>query len=387
MKNKATFGQILQKLATISTSSSASDNQGKELLKVRFSKKPTTFFAEIRSKTEAYFKENNIRPTGDYRLWVKTIFFILAFTGGYVWLVFFTPEMNWLSIIACVVMGGLGAGIGFNIMHDGAHGSYSRKKWVNKLMATSLNILGGNVLFWSQKHNENHHTFTNVEGMDDDIDLKPFFRVHSEQKKYKIHRFQHIYWVILYGLTYTSWVFYRDFKKYFTSKIADHTELKKFTLKDHFNFWIYKVVFIGIFIVIPLLTVGWLPMLIGFNVMAFVLGWILAIVFQLAHVVEETEFVNPTAENPDVQEEWAIHQMATTANFAPRNKFISWCVGGLNYQVEHHLFPKISHVHYPQISKIVMETSRAHGIPYYVFPTMRSAIASHVKVLKKTGRI
>lgn len=357
------------------------------MIRVAFKRNQTRFFATIREKTDHYFKQNNIRPTGDYRLWIKTAVFILAFAGGYTWLVFFTPESILLSIGLCILMGCLGAGIGFNIMHDGAHGSYSHKKWVNNVMGKTLNVLGSNVLFWSQKHNENHHTYTNVEGLDDDIDIKPFFRVHEDQKKLKIHRYQHIYWVFFYGLTYTFWVFYRDFKKYFTGKVADNTRLKKFTVKDHFDFWISKLVFFGIFLVIPGLTVGWLPMLIGFNIMGFVLGWILAIVFQLAHIVEELNFVTPTVENPNVEEEWAIHQMSTTANFATKNRFISWCVGGLNFQVEHHLFPRISHVHYPQINKIVMETSREFGVPYYEFPTMRSALASHVRVLKRTGRL
>lgn len=115
------------------------------------------------------------------------------------------------------------------------------------------------------------------------------------------------------------------------------------------------------------------------------IGCRISIVFQLAHVVEETTF--PLAIQPPekMEDEWALHQLKTTANFGTQSKFITWWAGGLNFQVEHHLFPKISHIHYPAISKIVKQTCRELGIPYLEHHTMREAIRSHIAHLKLMG--
>ncbi|HRG39020.1 MAG TPA: fatty acid desaturase, partial [Bacteroidia bacterium] len=186
--------------------------------RVSFNNKNSEFFKSLTSKVDQYFKSNNIKETGNYKLYLKTILLGLSLITLYITLVFFTPP-GWVSILLCCLMGLTLAGIGFNVMHDGAHGSFSTKPWVNELMGYSLNVMGGNVLLWKYKHNVNHHSFTNIEGMDDDIDIKPWIRVHEDQKKYWFHRFQHIYWVILYGATYLLWVYVQDFKKYFTGKV------------------------------------------------------------------------------------------------------------------------------------------------------------------------
>ncbi|HRD53285.1 MAG TPA: fatty acid desaturase, partial [Flavobacteriales bacterium] len=237
-----------------------------------FAKTSPVFFQRLREVTEAYFKENNLRKTGDLRLYTKTAVLAAALVGLYVVLVFFTPASAWLALGLCALMGLVVASIGFNVMHDGAHGSYSRRKWVNETMAHSLNFLGGNVYLWKLKHNENHHTFTNVEGMDDDIDIKPFIRVHAGQKRYWFHRFQHIYSLVLYGTTYLFWIFYNDLRKYFSGKIADHTPLRPMNRKEHILFWGSKVFYIGLFLVLPMLMVGVLPVLAGYGVMVFVAG-------------------------------------------------------------------------------------------------------------------
>jgi linoleoyl-CoA desaturase len=274
-------------------------------------------------------------------------------------------------------------------MHDGAHGSYSSRKWVNESMAHSLNMLGGVSFLWKQKHNINHHTYTNVEGMDDDIDIKPFMRIHDGQKRYWFHRYQHIYGFLLYGVMYFFWVFYQDFKKYFSGKVAENTKLQPMSVSDHIVFWITKLTYVFIFILLPLYQLGWANMLIGYGVMMFITGLFIAVVFQLAHIVEHMDFVTPQTTDSSssrIENEWAVHQIQTTTNFATQNKAISWLLGGLNFQVEHHLFPRISHVHYPAISLIVKQTCSEFNIPYREFPTMRGAFWSHIVYLKKIGR-
>jgi linoleoyl-CoA desaturase len=277
------------------------------------------------------------------------------------------------------------AGIGFNVMHDGAHGSFSRKTWVNELMGYSLNFMGGNVYLWKHKHNVNHHSFTNIEGMDDDIDIKPWIRVHSEQEKYWYHRFQHVYWIVLYGITYLLWVYVQDFKKYFTGKIGE-TTFKKMSAKEHVIFWASKLLYVGAFIVLPIFTVGWLNMLIGYLIVSFVCGFVIAVVFQLAHIVEDAAFETPNTPVYKIDNEWAVHQVQTTANFATKSKIVSWFTGGLNFQVEHHLFPRISHIHYPKINQFVKETCEQFGINYMEYPTVLAAVRSHVVHLKQVGK-
>jgi linoleoyl-CoA desaturase len=351
--------------------------------KVSFNNKNSVFFNALKEKVDAYFKSNNIKETGNYKLYLKTILLSITAISFYTVLVFFTPGIV-LSLILCSLLGLNLAAIGFNVMHDGAHGSFSTKSWVNELMGYSLNAMGGSVYLWKYKHNVNHHSFTNIEGMDEDIDIKPWIRVHEDQKKYWFHRFQHIYWAALYSLTYLLWIFFQDFKKYFTGKVGT-TPFRKMDVKEHFIFWISKLLYIGAFIVLPIFTVGILETVIGYLVIAAITGFVIAIVFQLAHIVEDADFETPTSANHKVETEWAVHQVQTTANFATKSKVVSWLTGGLNFQVEHHLFPRISHIHYPKISELVRETCEQFNIQYLEFPTVLSAVRSHVVHLKQVG--
>src|SRR5690606_28534102 len=349
---------------------------------VKFNNKDAVFFPSLKQRVNEYFEKNQIQSTGNFKLFSKTIILFTLLIALYVILVFFTPSNGWLSLALCALMGVVVAAIGFNVMHDGAHGSYSSRKWVNESMAHSLNLLGGVSFIWKQKHNINHHSYTNVEGMDDDIDIKPFIRVHEGQKKYWFHRYQHIYGLLLYGITYFFWVFYNDFKKYFSGKIAEHTKMQKLAWWEHVVFWATKLFYVAAFIVFPIYNVGLADTIIGYVLMVVITGITISVVFQLAHIVEDMEFVNPEGKSMKIESEWAIHQLQTTSNFATKNKFICWLLGGLNFQVEHHLFPRISHIHYPALNAIVKDTCREFNITYKEFPTLRQALFSHIVYLK-----
>ncbi|HNR48335.1 MAG TPA: acyl-CoA desaturase [Bacteroidia bacterium] len=353
---------------------------------VKFNNKDAVFFPSLKQRVNEYFEKNQIQSTGNFKLFSKTIILFTLLIALYVILVFFTPSNGWLSLALCALMGVVVAAIGFNVMHDGAHGSYSSRKWVNESMAHSLNLLGGVSFIWKQKHNINHHSYTNVEGMDDDIDIKPFIRVHEGQKKYWFHRYQHIYGLLLYGITYFFWVFYNDFKKYFSGKIAEHTKMQKLAWWEHVVFWATKLFYVAAFIVFPIYNVGLADTIIGYVLMVVITGITISVVFQLAHIVEDMEFVNPEGKSMKIESEWAIHQLQTTSNFATKNKFICWLLGGLNFQVEHHLFPRISHIHYPALNAIVKDTCREFNITYKEFPTLRQALFSHIVYLKHIGR-
>ncbi len=343
-----------------------------------------SFHSELKKRINDYFQQTGKSTTGNTNLWSKAIILVSAYIFVYVHLVFFTPDTLW-ALLECGLLGILTAAIGFNIMHDGAHGSFSNYPILNKVAAVTLGVLGGSHFMWNVKHNIIHHAYTNIDGIDDDIDAKPFLRMASSQKKYKMHKYQHLYFWLLYSLLYIYWIFLSDYRKYFAQKIGD-MPLKKMKTRDHFYFWFYKVIAYSLFFVLPMIMVGVVPVIIGFLVNAVVAGFILSIVFQLAHTVEHTQFPVADATTGNFADEWAIHQLKTTANFATKNPVISWFVGGLNFQIEHHLFPKISHVHYPRISKIIKQACKEYGVVYVEYPLMIQAVASHVAFLRDMGR-
>ncbi|RYD99431.1 MAG: acyl-CoA desaturase [Sphingobacteriales bacterium] len=341
------------------------------------------FSKELKREVDNYFKSSLKKQTGDWRIFHKTLVLFVALIILYVLLLFGTLPV-WANVIMCVLMGFTFAFIGFNVMHDGGHGSYSDKKWLNEIMGHSLNVMGASTYFWKFKHNIVHHTYTNIEGHDDDIDIKPFIRTNKDQKRYFFHKFQHIYALFLYSITYLFWWAFNDFVKYFSGKILDK-KIPEMKTKEHIGFWLTKVIYIAAFIVLPIIVVGWKNALIGYLIISGVTGMIISIVFQLAHVVEDVDFPTPDAETLKIEENWFVHQLQTTANFSTKSKFVSWMTGGLNFQVEHHLFPRISHVHYPAISRIVQQVCAKYNIPYHEYPTLAKAIGSHLGYLRVVG--
>ena len=354
------------------------------MAKVSFNNKNNSFFNSLKLNVDNYFKENNIPKTGNASLYIKTLVLIPSAVLMYLALVFFPTLPVYVLISLCILLGAVLASIGFNVMHDACHGCYSSKKWVNDLLGLSLNGLGGNAFIWKFKHNILHHTYTNVDGMDDDIANSPLMRQCRTQKWVPAHRFQHIYVLGVYAISSFAWVFMMDFNKYLKQRVIN-TPLQKMSISDHIVFWVSKVLYAIFYIAIPVSVYGWAAWAIGFATMHVFLGLTLALVFQLAHVVEHAEFEMVSGENTMIENAWAEHQVRSTANFAPRNRFINWYVGGLNYQVEHHLFPRISHVHYPAISPIVEKTCKEHGLPYNSYPTMTASLMSHFRMMKALG--
>ena len=351
---------------------------------VKFQSPKQSFHVELKKRINDYFETTGKSLSGNTILYTKAIVLMASFLFLYIHLVFFTPGIV-LAIIESILLGIAVAGVGFNIMHDGAHGSFSKHKWLNTTAAFSLNVLGGSSFMWNVKHNVIHHAYTNIDGMDDDIDIQPWMRMSSTQPKLAMHKYQHIYFWFLYALLYILWIFVLDFQKYFKKKIGD-TPLKKMSVSDHIVFWAAKVFFVVVFVVVPIYVTGVISWLVGFLLFTLVAGFVISIVFQLAHTVEHTHFPVPDKETGKLEDEWAIHQLKTTANFAPKNKLISWFVGGLNFQIEHHLFPKISHVHYAQLRRIIKQACAEYDVPYIEYRKMSHAVVSHVSFLKQMGK-
>jgi linoleoyl-CoA desaturase len=354
------------------------------MAKVTFKNCDKTFYSDLKCEVDRYFTEKKIKRTGSWRLFVKTITLVPIAIALYVVLLT-VPVTAALGITLSALMGFTLASIGFNIMHDACHGSYSSKKWVNDTLGLTLNALGGNAFIWKFKHNIIHHTYTNVDGIDDDIAKSPIMRQCNTQKWVPAHRFQHFYVVLVYAISSFAWVFIMDFTKYFTRRVFA-TPLQKMDRNEHIVFWTSKLLYMLFYVVIPVAFVGWGPWAVGFAAMHVTMGLTLALVFQLAHVVEHTEFELAGVQPKQIENEWAIHQVKTTANFAPRNRFVSWFVGGLNFQIEHHLFPRISHVHYPALSSIVEKQCIKHSVPYNTFRTMSGAVLSHFRMMRQLGR-
>lgn len=353
--------------------------------KVVFNNKNAVFFQSLKMAIDGYFKENNLRKTGNWALYSKTIILITACIALYLTVICFSLPVL-ATILIGSVLGVLCACIGFNVMHDANHGSYSSKNWVNDTLGLTLNALGGNSFIWRHKHNIIHHTYPNVDGIDDDIAKSPFIRMCSSQPWVPMHRIQHIYTPFLYAISSMIWILFQDFQKYFKRKVHN-TDLQKMKISDHVIFWISKILYVFFYIVLPILLTDWQQGLVFFISLHIGQGFTLAIVFQLAHVVEETEFTfAPLNETTVIENEWAIHQLKTTSNFSPNSKLITWFAGGLNYQVEHHLFPRISHIHYPAMSKIVKSKCEEFNIPYNCIPSLNRAVKSHFRFIKLLGR-
>ncbi len=353
--------------------------------KITFSNRNNEFYQSLKVSVDEYFEKKKIKKTGDWRLFSKTIILIGAAITMYCLLMF--VNMSALpALLLCAALGFVFSSIGFSVMHDANHGSYSTKPMLNDLLGLSANALGASSFFWKQKHNIIHHTYTNVDGIDDDIAKSPIIRQCESQKWVPAHKVQHLYLLPVYALSSIFWLFFMDFTKYFTRKIYT-TEAWKMTAKNKAIFWATKICYLAFYIVLPVVKWGFLPWLGGFLLLHAVMGLTLSLVFQLAHVVENTEFETIALdETKHIETAWAEHQIRTTANFAMGNKVISWFVGGLNYQIEHHLFPRVSHVHYPAISKIVMQKCAEYNLPYNKYDTMWEALGSHFRVMKFLGR-
>ncbi|HSF88796.1 MAG TPA: acyl-CoA desaturase [Saprospiraceae bacterium] len=344
------------------------------------------FADAVRKNVNDYFKEKGISTKGNASLIVQTVAMLSIYIVPFV-LLLTVPMSMWIAIILTIVMGIGTAGIGMAVMHGAAHGSYSNKAWINNLFASTMYALGGNVFNWKVQHNILHHTYTNINEYDQDIASKGPIRLSDHAKIRKIHRYQYIHAFFFYGLM-TMFKVVRDFtqmaefnregyaRQYHTNPTAVY--LKMIAVKV-----LYFAVIIGLPILLTPFT--WWQVLIGFAIMHWTTGLILGTVFQLAHVVEGLDQPLPDKSGV-IESDWAVHELHTTSDFARNNLFLNWYVGGLNFQIEHHLFPHICHIHYRKIAPIVERTAKEYGLTYNLKPTFFAALKSHVRRLKELGR-
>lgn len=348
--------------------------------RVTFDTRDNRLQTALRERIEAYFRERGISQHADARMVVKTVLFLGS--AAALWSVLTLGLLSpGLAAPVAVALGVVLAGVGFNVCHDAIHGSYSSKRWVNRLLSYSFDLMGASSYTWSRAHNFVHHTYTNVPGLDHDLEPGPWLLLYPRRQPGFVYRFQHLYALLLYCFTTLVWVFKKDFQQVFS---IDTRTGKRAPAGQIAQVLGWKVVHLALFVGLPMLVSGyaWWQVAVGYLLMHAALGLVSAVVFQLAHVVESPQFPAPSG----VHHSWAAHQLMTTSNFSPRSAVAAFFFGGLNRQIEHHLLAKICHVHYPQLAPIVASLAREHGLPYHESPTLFQALASHFRTLQQFGR-
>ncbi len=345
------------------------------------------FFKVLRKRVNQHFKENNISKYANLNMKIKTVFMLLLYFCPLILMSTQIVTGTWPVLFMWVLMGFGMSGIGLSIMHDANHGSYSQHKIVNKAMGFLINFIGGYEVTWKIQHNVLHHSFTNIDGHDEDIAKNGILRMSPHQEYKSYYKYQVFYAPFLYGIMTIYWLVGKDLQQVFRynkKNLLVHEGITKGKALAQLAFG--RICYLLVIILPPFLFASppWWQLLLGFLLMHFISGLVLALIFQPAHVIEETEFFAPD-ENSSVENNWAIHQMKTTANFANRSTFFSWFIGGLNFQIEHHLFPNICHIHYKNISSIVKKTAKEFGVPYYQHETFLGAVKSHFSLLSRLG--
>ena len=344
----------------------------------------SSFSIALEAAVSNYFRERGASVKANAAMVRKTLIILALTYGSYA--VILAPGIPMLGRwLACVTMAFGFGGMGMAIGHDALHGAYSHRPWVNKVLGWSFDAIGANSYIWRYSHNIAHHTYTNIDGLDLDIDYDPLMRFAPSTPVRPAYRLQSIYAFGLYALAGLHWVFNKDFSYFQRKQMGPYTNLR-----HPFSAWAGfiggRIVVFAYVIVIPalLLRPAWWQLAIGFLTVYVGTGLIMALVFQLAHSVEGPRTVALPSEGR-LEDSFFAHQLATTADFGCDNRLLSWYVGGLNFQIEHHLFPQICSVHYPALRPIVKRIAAEHGLPHHEFPTMRAALRSHVAWLNRMG--
>jgi linoleoyl-CoA desaturase len=349
----------------------------------KFPRDEAGFLDELQRRVAAYFARVG-RPERDcWRMYLKTAVVLGWFAASYVLLVFFATSL-WAAVPLTVSLACALGAVAFNIQHDGGHHAYSRFEWVNRLAAFSLDVIGASSYLWKWKHGVFHHTYANISGQDTDIEAGAVARLCPHQPRRWFHRWQHLYLWPLYGLSAARWHLYSDFREVADGRIGTHRVRRPrgWTLA---GFVLGKAASVGLLLGLPLAVHPWWVVVPVYLLVMGVLGVTTSAVFQLAHCVGEADFPVPADDSPGMESCWAVHQVETTVDFARGSRTLTWLLGGLNFQVEHHLFPRVCHVHYPALAVIVEATCREYGVRYSAHPTLWAGLASHYRWLRQMG--
>ena len=337
----------------------------------------------LNERVNAYLRDNGMPARDVPGMYLKTVVALGWWLGTYLLLLLgsFPPAIN---VVLCVVWALAIASVGFNVMHDANHGGYSANPRLNRLMSLSAEMLGMSGFRWRTKHNVWHHTYTNLAGYDDDVETYGLMRLTPRAPWKPLFKAQAWYFPLVYSFIGFDFIV-RDFMMVLIGRSDANHVYPKMSAADKVTFWAGKLFYVIIMFALPLLVFPWWQVLIGYTIVMLTVGVVMAVVFQLAHINSAATFPVPVGDPQHIEEEWAVHQVETTVDFAPRNRLLNLYVGGLNYQIEHHLLPHICHLNYPQLAPIVRETCEEFGIRYTCYPTWREAFACHWRELRLLG--
>jgi linoleoyl-CoA desaturase len=338
----------------------------------------------LNERVKAYLSDNHISGRDVPAMYLKTVVMLAWWLGTYLLLLLghFPPLVN---IILCLVWAMAIAAVGFNVVHDANHNGYSDHQFINRLVSFSADMIGLSGFRWRIKHNVWHHTYTNIAGYDDDVETFGLMRLTPRAPWKPLHKLQAWYFPAVYSLIAFDFIM-RDFMMALFGKSDDNHVYPKMSPADKITFWFGKLFFFSIMFVFPLLVFPWWQVLIGFLMVMLSVSLILGVIFQLAHINRYAAFPEPVGDPLHIDNEWAIHQVETTVDFAPHNRLLSFYIGGLNFQIEHHLLPHICHLNYPRLAPIVRATCEEFGIQYHCYSTWRQAFGSHWHELRYVGQ-
>ena len=342
------------------------------------------FRKALNERVNAYLRDNTIPARDVPAMYLKTAVVLAWWLGTYLLLLLghLPPLVN---IVLCVIWAMAIASVGFNVVHDANHNGYSDHPRVNRLVGLSALMLGMSGFRWRIKHNAWHHACTNILGFDDDVETYGLMRLTPRAPWKPRYKVQAWYFPVVYGLIGFDFIM-RDFLMVLIGKTDANHVYPKMSAADKVTFWAGKLFFFAIMLALPLLVFPWWQVLVGFLIVMLTVGLVMGVFFQLAHINGDAAFPEPVGDPPHIDNEWAVHQVETTADFAPRNWLLNSYIGGLNYQIEHHLLPHICHLNYPRLAPIVRATCEEFGIRYNCYATWREALASHWRELRLLGR-
>jgi linoleoyl-CoA desaturase len=368
---------------TLNWPESVTSSAGEAGRKLRFDRN-NAFQTELRRRVDHYFQQTGQPQRDCAAMYCKTAVILLWFAATYGLLVF--VAQTWWQVVPLSMFLGLAmAAIGFNIQHDASHQAYSDRPWLNQLMALTMDMVGGSSYVWYWKHHVFHHTYANIAGYDADVSLGGLGRLTPHQPWLKVYQWQHLYLWMLYGAMAINWHLYEDFNAVIRGRIGENAfpRPKGWDLVKLLG---GKAVFFTLAFGIPLMHHSIVTVLLVYGLTTLVLGVVLSLVFQLAHCVDNAEFPLPLPGSNCMASAWAIHQVETTVNFSRHNPVLTWFLGGLNFQVEHHLLPRICHIHYPALAPLVQATCQEFGVTYREHSSFLAGVGSHVRWLQQLGR-
>ncbi len=339
------------------------------------------FHRELDSAVQLLLEDGTLLRRAYIKLWIKAAVVLAWALASYLVLVFVAGSWP-VALAAAVSLGLAAAGIGFTIMHDANHRAFSKTPWVNQVMGLSLDLVGGSSYVWSAKHLA-HHSYTNCTEHDPDINSLPLARFDPAQQPRPWHRYQHVYIWLLYTMVTVRWQFMSDFS-FLVRGRAGQMRLRPPNGRALWTLAAGKIVFLIWAVVIPLMFHPFLEVAAMFLLVSIVASLALSLVFQLSHCVEETVFIDP-ADPRDAAVAWHVHQVESTVDFAKGNRLVGFYTGGLNHQIEHHLYSRLPHTIYPRIAPLVEAAAQRHGITYTHQPTIKAALGSHTRWLKQMG--